>query len=123
MLLEFDYFYFNKDRFKASDCRISYVRRDSSEFRITFRQTLFSKIKKKTFFIEKCFALKYRQFKMSHVKAGNSRPLSVVFNCVHFRIKVRKIYFIIKHKEIHFSTYLFSGYDKIKFWIDVKICR
>ena len=54
MLLKFDYFYFTKERFKASDCRISSGRPDSSEFRIKFHQDFdFHKVKKKSLFSEK----------------------------------------------------------------------
>ena len=85
MLLKFDYFYFTKECFKASDCRISSVRPDSSEFRITFQTELdFQKIKKNHYFAKNYIRLSIDYLKRHTHEAGYSRLRSVDHNCVLF---------------------------------------
>ena len=85
MLLKFDYFYFTKERFKASDFRISSGRPESSEFRIKFRPDFdFHKINKKSLFGEKFLRLIFDNLKRHTLQAGFSRLPSVDQNCVHF---------------------------------------
>ncbi len=85
MLLKFDYFYFTKECFKASDCRIRSVRPDSSELRITFQTELdFQKIKKNHYFAKNYIRLSIDYLKRHTHEAGYSRLRSVDHNCVHF---------------------------------------
>ena len=85
MLLKFDYSYFTKECFKASHCRISSVRPDSSEFRITFQTELsFQKIKKNHYFAKYYIRLSIDYLKRHTLEAGFGRLPSVDLNNVHF---------------------------------------
>ena len=76
MLLKFDYFYFTKECFKASDCRISSVRPDISEFRISFQTELdFQKIKKNHY-----FAIYYLRLIFHNLKDTRLKP--AIAGCV-----------------------------------------
>ena len=85
MLLKFDYFYFTKECIKASDCRNSSVRPDSSEFRITFQTELdFQKINKNHYFAKNYIRSSIDYLKRHTLEAGYSRLRSVDLNYVHF---------------------------------------